>query len=383
MLLSRAEIRLEISATSAASENGSPMADLLLSCQERRLRLLPPSMPWTVTEIVQEQIVLSANVPYASMAEQLANAEIIGRLADLASRAGRWGIVVRLAVPAELSSHPWEAWLRMAVVEGKTQQLPSTVSDEVRRRAESLTLNLVRTGQQAKALTMAQPFADGGVRVTVGETWAGLFGAAWGRAVQRGRLGVGPVAHQLGKDEAVRVLHVIGHPIRTRSGPRIQVATGGFDVSDAMSQTSSRAGAELVGTGDLTQAALRRAGRLVILQAVPSPEVRSREVGRNETTILRSLAAEVSASGVPAVLTLPSLPPDLANSVIQHVARAIKQTPRRWQDDLRPWLSAIERIRKEIATWRPSDSANAPSEDLAASLAELALDVSLSWRDLR
>jgi hypothetical protein len=322
------------------------------------------------------------NVPYATAVDLLGASEVSERLADLAEQAGRWGVVVRLAVAPELSGHSWESWLGTAVMRGRLQQVLTQPSEVFRlTTADRLRFVRVRVGVQLKALPTPQPFVSGGVRVSVDETWAGLFEAAWRNAMLRDPLDVSSSAHRLAPDEAVRVLHVVGRPMPTRSGPRIQVATDGYDSSAAMSKMSSRAGGELVSAGDLAQPALRLMGRLVILQARPSSEVRGREIARNEVTILRNLAAEVLIGGVPGVLVLPALPSDLMEPAVRHLAGALSREPRGRPGDLRPWLAAVNRIRKDICAWRPADGQTAGAEDLGESLLELAWDVSLSWWD--
>jgi hypothetical protein len=382
-LASKAEINVAVRATGPApATSDSPEANLQLSYRQLRLRLTPPFLGWRAARDLQDQISMPINVPYATAVDLLGASEVSERLADLAEQAGRWGVVVRLAVAPELSGHSWESWLGTAVMRGRLQQVLTQPSEVFRlTTADRLRFVRVRVGVQLKALPTPQPFVSGGVRVSVDETWAGLFEAAWRNAMLRDPLDVSSSAHRLAPDEAVRVLHVVGRPMPTRSGPRIQVATDGYDSSAAMSKMSSRAGGELVSAGDLAQPALRLMGRLVVLQAKPSAEVWSREIARNEVAILRNLAAEALTGGVPAVLVLPALPPDLMETVVRHVAGALKQKPRRQPDDLKPWLAAVNRIRKDICAWRPADRQTAGAKDLGESLLELTWDVSLSWRD--
>jgi len=351
--------------SSSASGGDAPgiLADIRLQRRELTLGIWPPFLRWGLPVIQQGPAGIAASRPYAEASIGI-SPQVRDDLLALAERAGRRGIVARLLVAPEMATHPWEAWLNLAVAQ---------------KAKSPLTLRFVRVSGPVPL----QPFAPGEVRVAVGEKWAGLFEGAWLGHRRLDRPRVGPEAHGVNEHDAVRVLHAVGRPIMTRSGPRLQVERGGYRSESYAQKALSRDIGDLLGAQDLAQPALRQVGRLVIVQAEPAEGVANRGIGRGESAHLRALAAEAFAGGVPVVLVLPALPPDLVNRAVGHVARALGQfTPSR-PSALQPWLHAVDCIRHEILAWNPPVVPTTSAEEIAASLTETAWDVGVSWRSER
>jgi hypothetical protein len=84
--------------------------------------------------------------------------------------------------------------------------------------------------------------------VVTGETWSGLFEQGW----QAANLGV---AVRRGLDivqaqEPVRVLHLVGRPIRTQAGLRLQIDVDGFEQSSMVVEQSAVGRAGLLVSAD-------------------------------------------------------------------------------------------------------------------------------------
>ena len=380
---SHAEIQLDIH-PAPARRRADAAASVVLRRRERQLRWMPPALRWTAPTTVEESLPWpgsALNRPYAEVACDAADSEICASLATLTKQAGPRGVVAGLTIVPELSGWPWEAWLGLAAA---------------RQSDQPLGLHFYRATVAAEA---TPPFRPGGIRVMVAETWARLFESAWARAkpvsihvatgVQRRTVDnqvevnfsmrVGASVPQLDDDE-VQVLHVVGRPLMTRSGPRIQIEAGTDYARDYAKTAASRSSGDLLGAHDLRQPALLRAGRLIVLQAQPSEGFVRHAVGRNEATILRTLAAELSAGGVPAVLVLPSLPAVLAVRTIERLARTLAGWPRDRPADLAAWLAAIDPVRREVSTWLASSEPRAKGDKpLANELSELVWDITLCW----
>ena len=364
-LAAQAKLELAIRANQTGAGEGPGVGhNIKLQVSERVWSWWPPFLRWTAPQTLEEDVPsFPAGASTAEVAATLDERSVIQRLAALAERAERRGVAAGLDVMAILAALSWEEQLGRAAAQ---------------QAGKPLKLRFYRTA----AAEPGQPFTPGDIRVAVGERWAGVFEAAWGRSWSAAQPQVGPGAHYLDANDAVRVLHIVGRPVMTSGGPRIQVETGGYDVSSYQQTSATRSAGELLGAADLTLPALRLAGRTLILQALPAEGIGSREVGRNEANTLRALAAEAFTGGVPTILVLPALPADITPRAIGHLASALGQSSASQARDLQPWLDAVDRIRADIAAHRPSEGAEMSVEEVTTAQAELAWDVTLFWRQV-
>jgi hypothetical protein len=244
--------------------------------------------------------------------------------------------------------------------------------------------------------------AAGPVLAVTGPTWRQLVEQGWSILPEFTFAGEENPLEGVGK---ARLLHLMGRCTLTTAGLRLQVSGTGATVLSKMANDSSRRGL-LLSSAEVYKSIHYG---LVVVQGDPAPPESVRfDTERQETGNLRAFAAEIFSAGVPAVLLLPSLPPDLAASLLEMIANEFNlRSSSRWntwerpQDD--PLIDLASRLRQRIAEWRPdTDSGeqtqaafsqaetSVPSDaspglgatrELPAVMLEKALDLTLFLRD--
>jgi hypothetical protein len=279
-----------------------------------------------------------------SEARQKIPAEIVEQLKAINTRLWFLESSVALHVAPSLAFVPWEAMLTMAV----EKETSRSIEDK---------LFFFRTGEplpesaQERAL---QVWRESSVAVMGGAGWASLT-KAWRLPESR-------------EPRSARILHLIGRPLMTGSGVRLQ------SEGEGVSSASFRSG-NLIASSDVKQ----NSAWLVVLQDEPLEILERVETDREQSGLLRVFAAEVFHAGASAVLSLPPMSPALAEQVIRLLAERLELSAPPTPFQL---AKTVNRVQRWIAAWRPSivqADAAARAQIIAAQL-EIALDVCLFAR---
>ena len=198
--------------------------------------------------------------------------------------------------------------------------------------------------------------------VQASERWAGLFRRAWQPAgLSAADQTAGGAGFSSGNEPAT-VLHLVGTPLPSSTGVRLQVAAEQPEMK--VQSAYSEPDAPAYRHEDLPTAAF------IVLQLEPAelPAVRP-DGERLKVAYLRTFGAALFDRGAETVIVLPLLAPALAEQVVGLLAQALtKGQPTRGQ-----LLDTVSRMRETIANWKPAGQAGTD----AAILRELALDVTL------
>lgn len=141
-------------------------------------------------------------------------------------------------------------------------------------------------------------------------------------------------------DPSVQVFHLVGRPISTTAGARMEITEVGL--------------ANTVGRGQILAARdlLYRLpeARLILLQANPKRSPERSGSDREKAAYLRVMAAELHAGGIPAVLTIPPLHEDLGAAVLRDIAEALRKPASSLAGPLLDALAAARlRIRESVS----------------------------------
>jgi hypothetical protein len=160
------------------------------------------------------------------------------------------------------------------------------------------------------------------------------------------------------------VLHLVGTPMETASGVRLHVSGGEY-----YAQKSSSVGrGELLRVEDLAKRFPELA--LCVLQATPIETGERTDADREQAAYLRLFAADLFVQGVPAIVTIPPLPPSAGAAVLNQIAAALRGR----QQGTRALLKAIATAQDAIMDLSEAD----PEAKL-----EAALDLCLYAADAR
>jgi hypothetical protein len=182
-----------------------------------------------------------------------------------------------------------------------------------------------------------------------------------------------------------RILHVIAAPVETAAGLRVRLA-GASDGGGAKQSWESA----VRGEGLLVQPDRLPFHRfdLVILQEEPLEGLTRLDAERERTADLRTCAAEVFMAGARAVVLLPALPAEIAESVVRLLGDRLRLAG--LQADWMRWqrlLEAVTDVRTRIASASPPKEQGGPSrrhseagEQWVEMRLELALDLTLFAR---
>jgi hypothetical protein len=117
------------------------------------------------------------------------------------------------------------------------------------------------------------------------------------------------------EDDPVQVLHVIGRPIGTTAGARLEISEA------SVGRTVGRG--QVLAPRDLLHRLPQ--ARLLILQAKTRRTSKRSGSDREKTAYLRLMAAELHGGGIPAVLVIPPLSQDLGTAVLREIANALRE----------------------------------------------------------
>ncbi len=141
----------------------------------------------------------------------------------------------------------------------------------------------------------------------------------------------------LGED--IDIVHIVGTPIDTASGPRLDI--GRLTGEQYSSSTSGPPRGELMQAADIRR--LFAGVTCCVLQGTPH-ELTNRTVAeRRQAQNLRIMAEEIFSLGVMAVITVPPLPSSLAAAVLEELSKAITRRP------AHPVIALADAIREAAA----------------------------------
>ena len=266
--------------------------------------------------------------PYAESANGLSS-EARAQLEMFRIELGRRPLAVDLAVAPEVASSPWEAVLSLSSLAGRIQDDPlhfrrvpaGRASEAVREDGSETNRKAAFLGDLAW-LSMSQ------------EAW-GASGAAVEFAVQ----GYG--------ERVVRpptVVHIVGVPITTSRG--VSISIGRSRPESTARQTGadpspSSSPLEIVSADDR----LLRQATAVLVQMEPADSETRLATDREQAGYLRVFAAALGSSGATLVITVPALPPNLAELVLKALVPALVQPDRQRLG------AAVAEARTRILNW--------------------------------
>lgn len=182
--------------------------------------------------------------------------------------------------------------------------------------------------------------------VLVSDTWAALVQETLGWA--GAREATFPLPPK-GEPPRNHVLVLIGTPVETSAGIRLQVAS-------MAAETTARD--LLVGHDSVPYP---RFG-LVVVVGEPAGGLIRVDAEREQTSKLRRFAADVVDAGAPSVLCLPAMPEDLARQVLNLLDRRLRRIRRRGWREI---VATTSRIRGTIAAAGTTDEERAAAKELA------------------
>lgn len=273
------------------------------------------------------------------------------------SQSGRQS--VSLYVAAEVASAPWEAVLQLALPEGEP-------------------LRWYRSGPTVARRAEASASEWRGVEVFCNPAWRRMAENGWQPLGAEVTLSVNLYeylarlrANATSQSEQTppRLLHLVGRPVRTSRGLSLKVEAGlsGSGSAQVRSEAPSR-GENLISPDDVPP----QQGSVVVLQGEPAHTLGGLASEREQTADLRSLAGEFFKAGAGAVVMLPTLPVELAESVLSALASGLADAP---SPGLPQLLDAVAAARRVIGEFIES-----PEEDSRELLFELAFGVTLFAR---
>jgi hypothetical protein len=283
---------------------------------------------------------IASGVAYRVLAEGLRPE--IGQLLDaLRSRLGSRSMQITLDLGSDLHNTAWEAAFDGA---GDVAGPPEKqTSFRYRREAEGRAPR--RPSRTGEAYVATGPLDQSLSYEVVREGWAPLEGVRgwlfdWSEREALATKGFTGQAR-----EAARVLHLVGESEQRLDGVSFGLAS---EAAESYIQQNTYAPQEQ----EIHWMRTEEIGEypylaLCIVQGEPraqTPGGRT-SLGRRNAALMREYAAQVYAQGVPAVLVLPPLPPDVATTAIQRVARALRRRRRRGAHEL---LQAVAEIQAAI-----------------------------------
>jgi hypothetical protein len=294
-------------------------------------------------------------------------------LAELQATLKNRPLHVSMHVDPALHAVAWEALLSFA--------LPAT--HKVEKRVAQLRFWRVGGAVPPSVPREAAGQARRGVVCVCHARWGLLAERAWSRAARP----VSVVNDVVGLEalNPARILHVIAAPVETAAGLRVRLA-GASDGGGAKQSWESA----VRGEGLLVQPDRLPFHRfdLVILQEEPLEGLTRLDAERERTADLRTCAAEVFMAGARAVVLLPALPAEIAESVVRLLGDRLRLAG--LQADWMRWqrlLEAVTDVRTRIASASPPKEQGGPSrrhseagEQWVEMRLELALDLTLFAR---
>jgi hypothetical protein len=171
------------------------------------------------------------------------------------------------------------------------------------------------------------------------------------------------------RDNAYRVLHVVGVAARTPSGPVFTIGR--------VSETEAPAAVD--------PAKLPAEAAIVIVQEEPTERIRRLDIDREQTSLTRAWATELFYAGMQNVIFIPALPLALSIKLVEVLASALhpEKPPNlfRLMILVRRLQLRVERFRPERAQEGAPDLRGGLSNvELKAALRELSLEVTLFAR---
>lgn len=184
-----------------------------------------------------------------------------------------------------------------------------------------------------------------------------------------------------------RIIHAVGTPVLGTAGPQFRLAgqhapsTAEAMLESVVAESPSDA---------ITLIDLPRAVSLLILQQEPAFSSTRFGSDREQAALLRQVAGDLFQRGHAAVLTIPSLPPDLADAVLTAIVGCLSGTPgllrrvagfgRSEADDFARLVHAVRAARRAVHTWLMANGSPA-IEGFLDDRVEAAWDVCLFTRD--
>ncbi len=371
-LASRTIINLSIAAepgSSLLSLEATQEVPVIVRLQQRSLVL---RLGWPLTrllpEVTTESIWRTPGLQAYRAAAKDLPPELVKELTELQKRLRSRSLHVPLQVDPALTAVSWEALLALA--------LPSSQGETWME-----TFQFWRVGEPLPA----QPEAAASTLLEDSQTVCVLCDPTWGLMVEQGwkplerKVDMSDDVYKLQNQERMTVLHVIGTPVRTSAGLRIQISSTSLrSVSKVASEASVRGAGSLISADSLPL----KFSTLVLVQAEPVGALERLDTEREQAFDLRAYAAEAFTAGARAVIMLPALPQKLAEVAIAVLATEAHNS---MVLDLQQLLTAVSNMRQAIATWNAVQTTDSRTwgrtgKAQTDSQLELALDVCLFAR---
>jgi hypothetical protein len=373
-LASHARVSLQIQTTTGNAikelETSIPLSVTI------KLQKLPLVLSWLrpfprpgVLQEVEDSWQIASLYSYDKVAVDVP-LRLVEEFSRVSEALGQRRLPVEIRVEQSLAYFPWEAAITLA--------LPRTKGDKKHR------FQFYRSDKPS--ILGPEPWMSNKVDVIVSPTWGSLAEHGWSAldtspSISNNLDSIDQIGHR-------KVLHLIGRPVMTSAGLRLQLAGAGNLNSRSFSQSQGLSGAPgavedelLLGTDSLPLSSTA----VAIIQAEPIDDLTARtKTERTSVAYLRAYAADVHAAGAQTVIMLPALPPELADAVLYELAKGLsKQTTY----DLQKLLDSIVNMRDIIQYKDMSKSGSHPDTtqindeltdaEISETRMEMALDVSV------
>lgn len=306
---------------------------------------------------------------YNDMAKTLPET-IVKELAHLQNRLDQRKLQVPLEISPEMSAIPWEALFTLALP--TASQVLWSETFQFWRRGKPL----LASRKAQLSLEEAAPV----VAVLSSSSWQQMVTRGW--EISKHNIQIYDDVRDLTRlKNSIKILHAICTPKHTTSGWVLQLEdptqtyrTASVSVMEQTSRSDSSRHLLRIEDLPLTPALL------VVMQAEPVETVQRLVTEREQTADLHSCAALVFASGAQTVIMLPTLPPQLTESVLALLATCYNSQE---APTLQKILDTVSSIRELIARWSPLELdplSNMQERIVSDTQLELALDVSVFIR---
>ena len=366
ILAARGQVRLHIDApresrTSTRQSSGSKM-QMSFEIWQRRIRarmgrLFTETPLKFVSEVSSENVAgefASGSSPYIGLAAELPTPATL-QMSELKKRLLRRKLPVALRVDSRLGYFPWEAVFNLALQQPHDEFLQDS-------------LQFFRQGDP---YPRSAPATDGvGTRRVnfVGSDATELM-AKKGWEPLNSQVNISYNLAELLESEKTEVLHLVGVPLMTTAGFRLQIGrTRPTNVRQSSEATRRQ---EMRGDVLIAADALPMDGvSLVVVQNDPAEITARVDSEREQAGYLRAFAAEVFAAGAQTVIVLPKMAPAVAETALREVASRLQE---RFALELQPLLKTVSSVRNIIRGDTVPGSGS--TDSITVTRLELAFDV--------
>jgi hypothetical protein len=349
----QSEIPLRTSASGVAAE-GQPMQVVL----EQGGRVVKREF-WKSTPLPMSWETIKSIWPTPALEfkddPSLSSDPVVSELIRRNRRLGKWHIALPLEMPVSAAGLNWEGFLGTTLAQPQTGQMQ------------------MRPYRRIPTPDAAAPILNETLELAVvcPVRWAREIGAAWDKAGVRPR----HLSERLPAEAPQRLLHLVGTPRRVATGFRLQI--GRETARQMQKSVLAYEGQELIGADDLPEGY----GSFVVLQGEPTMGIERFHTDREQSAVLRGLAAEIAATQW-GVLVLPPMPVELAGRLLSLLGSRLRHGRSLRLSSLLALIDALRTFLRSAVDEESRNSGETPERAKRAGL-ELSWEISLFARGTR